>query len=158
MRARPLLAAVAVLLMCGAAHADTNYFGSGEEQLTYVEAGSRSSGERITLASLFGASLVAGGIGTYFALDSKSHSEEVSATGTHTGKIWSPELEQSRKDGLSSRKAAIVSYGIAGGFALAGIVAFIVTAPDDVGYKDYKSTSFIAPTSHGFMAGTGWSF
>jgi hypothetical protein len=160
MSPRAPFAAVALLLVLVAsrAEADTNYFGTGEEQLTYVEPGSRSDNERIVLYSLFGAAALAGGIGTYFALDSRDLSDEVSASGTHTGKVWSAELEQKRKDALSSRHVALWSYGIAGGFAVAGIVAFIATDPDEVGYKDYKSTSFVAPLQGGLMAGTGWSF
>ena len=103
--------------------------------------------------------MVAGGIGTYYALDAAEIRDDLTPMGEHTGEAWTQELENRRKDGASSSKIAAVGLGIGGAFAVASIVAFIVTAPDDtVGYQEVGGTPTIIPTHGGWIAGQTWSF
>jgi hypothetical protein len=139
--------------------AQGGYFTEGDKHLTYKQAGSRSRNEMIVLLSIFGTAAVAGAVGTYFALDSQSKSVEVSASGVHTGRAWSADLDETRKDALRSRTVAQVSFGVTGALMLGGAIAFIITSPDDeLFYQNWQTRSFIAPIDSGLVAGSGWSF
>ena len=138
---------------------DKGYFGTGEEPLTYREAGERSKNAKIVLASLFGVGLLAGGVGTYFLFDSQRLSDEVSAKGLHTGKAWSASLEATRQDALQSSTVATVSFSLGGACLLAGVMTYIFTEPDDeIGYQDWQTRSFVLPTADGVVAGQAWRF
>ena len=151
--------ACAIVTTFSSASADQGYFSDGNKQLTFTEEGTRSQGERITLYSLFGGALLTGAIATYFTLDSQTLSDKVSASGYHTGLAWTADLEATRKGALRSRRVAQVSFGLAGGLFLAGIVTYIITAPDmEVGYQDWQTRSFATPTKDGFVLGQGWTF
>jgi hypothetical protein len=153
------LLGIAILTNVSVASADEGYFSDGKKQLTFKEAGSRSETERITLYSLFGAGLLAGAVGTFYVLDSRSQSDKVSANGYHTGQTWTADLEATRTDALRSRKVAQVSLGLSTGFLLAGIVTYIITEPEmEVGYQDWQTRSFAKPTRGGVVLGQGWSF
>ncbi len=155
---------IAFALLCGllpnlAQAQDRGYFSEGDKQLVFKEEGSRSSTQRIVLASLFGGALLTGVIGSYYLLDSRDLSDELSASGAHTGKAWSAELEAKRKDALRSGRIATVSLGLSGTLTLAGAIAYIVTAPDDeVGYQDWQTRLMVVPSAGGIMASKGWSF
>jgi hypothetical protein len=154
-----VLLGLAILTQFHLASADQGYFSDGKKQLTFKEEGSRSKNERITLYSLFGSAVLVGAVATFYTLDSRSQSDEVSASGYHTGLVWTDELEDTRKDALRSRTIAQVTGGIAGGLLLAGIAAYIITEPDEeIGYQDWQTRSFAAPTSDGFVVGQGWTF
>lgn len=154
-----LLLSSVILTRFGVASADQGYFSDGKKQLTFKEEGSRSQSERITLYSLFGGAILAGAVGTFYALDSRDQSDKVSATGFHTGLTWTSSLESTRNDALRSRSAAQVSFGLASGLLLAGIVTYIFTEPEtEVGYQDWQTRSFANPTRGGLVVGQGWSF
>lgn len=153
------IAAVIALVPTPANAQDGGYFTKGETQLTYRQEGSRTTNEKIALVSIFGSSLLAAGVGTYYLRDSIKLGDEISASGLHTGKAWSLALEQTRKDAVQSSTIATISYGFAAGLLLAGIVTYIVTEPDDeVGYRDWQTRSFIIPSQNGVLAGQAWSF
>ncbi len=105
--------------------------------------------------------MLSGAVGTYYLLDSRTLSDKISASGTHTLRTWDQELEDTRKDALRSSKIATVSIGISGGFALATLVTYIVTQPDTkTGYAEWqaKHIPVLAPTDGGLMMSRGWSF
>lgn len=138
---------------------DQGYFSNGEKQLTFREAGSRTKKEKIVLASVFGVGLLAGAVGTYYLFDSQRLSDEVSASGTHTGKTWSTSLEAKRQDALLSGTIATVGFSLASACLLAGAMTYIFTEPDDdVGYQDWQTRSFVAPSRDGVVAGQAWHF
>jgi hypothetical protein len=154
-----VLLGFAILASTNIAAADQGYFSDGKKKLTFKEEGARSDNERITLYSIFGGALLFGAVGGYYTLDSKSQSDEVSASGYHTGLVWTADLEATRKDALRSRTIAEVTMGISGGLLLAGIAAYIITEPDEeVGYQDWQTRSFATPTNDGFVVGQGWTF
>ncbi len=152
----------AVLLSHQNAAADTGYFGQGDKQLTFKEEGKRSRTERITLLALASGAVLAGAVGGLYMLDARSKGEKVSATGMHTLKAWSQELEDTRLDALRSNKVGKISFGIGGALAATTIIAFMITQPDKtVGYQDWQTTNTlptIVPTTNGVVMSQGWSF
>ena len=133
MRELALLAGIAVLLGGARARADTDYFGQdappGDEQIAFRVERSRTTKQRVLIASLLGGAAVAGGIGLYYHLDSRDKSGEVEAVGEHSGRIYTPAVDAVRRGALDSRDRAIVGYA-AGGLLLAGaVVALYVTDP-----------------------------
>lgn len=154
-----LIAAALAIIPSPASAQDGGYFTKGETQLTYHREGSRSTNEKIVVASIFGTSLLAAGIGTYYLRDSNRLSDSLSASGTHTGKAWSAQLEQTRKDAVQAGTFAKVGYGLTFALVLAGIVTYIVTEPDEeVAYQDWQTRSFVIPSQDGVLAGRAWSF
>lgn len=156
----PLALLLAALLSSTTANADEGYFSDGNKQLTFMEEGNRSSGEQRVLYALVGATLLSGAVSGFYLLDSSSQSDKVSTSGyEHTGKTWSLELEAIQEDALRSRRIAQISIGVTSGFLLAGIVAYIVTEPEqEAGYQDWQSRSFATPTKDGLVVGQGWIF
>ncbi len=112
--------------------------------------------------SLAGSAVLAGTVGGYYALDSQSLSDEISASGRHTLKAWTDDLEETRTSALRSAKIAKVSFGIGGGLALATIVVYMVTQPSEtIGYQDWQAhhaLPTITPSADGFVLAQGWSF
>ena len=164
---RPTIAAVLVMsLWCSASDAapDQGYFSDGNKKLVFMEEGNRTETEKITLYSIFGGAVLAGAIGTYYVLDSKSLSDELSSKGVHTGRAWTQRFEDKRESALRSRTIAQVSLGISAGLLLSGIVAFIITEPDEkAGYQDWQSTNSSAMPSftfddEAFVVRQGWTF
>lgn len=158
----PALLAGALVAVPAAARADDGYFGDGTKQLVFKEEGKRTKTQNITLLSLAGAAVLAGAVGSFYLLDARSQSDEVSASGLHTLLAWSPELEATRKDALRSNRIGTVSMGISGGFAAATIIAYIITQPDkEVGYQDWQTRNrlpSITPADGGLVIGQGWAF
>ncbi len=156
-----LLIVATCLCLPSLASAD-GYFGDGTKQLTYKEEGDRSKAQRITLLSLAGATVVVGAVAGYYALDSQSLSDEVSASAIHTQHPWTQDRENTRASAERSAKIAKVSLGISGGFALATIVAYIVTQPSEtMGYQDWQAQHAlptITPSAEGLMLAQGWTF
>lgn len=157
-----LLGRLLILLLAWAfvapplAYAETSYFGDGDKKMPRMTEGSRTKNQKITILSLFGAGLLAGGVATYFALDSQSLSDEISASGSHTGEAWTPAYDDKHSRATSSRTVAQVGFGVAGGLAIAGIVTLLVTTPDEVPVETRRS--FVAPQSGGLLVGQAWSF
>jgi len=144
------------------ANANNGYFGDGSEQLTFKEPGSRSHKQNVVLLTLVGATVLTGAVGTYYLLDSQSQSDKVSASGMHTLETWDASHEQTRQDALHSGSVAKVTLGISGGLALATLVTYIVTHPnDEVGYQDWQTrhrVPTVAPVAGGAIVAQGWTF
>lgn len=139
--------------------AEENYFSDGKEQLTFNEGGERSHTEKVLLLSLAGAAVVSGAVGAYFARDSQTRSDEVSATQFHTGQAWSQGRQSIYDDALGSRRIALVSLGMSASLVAATIVTYLVTDPDEkVGYENWQTRALARPTKGGFIVGQGWTF
>ena len=176
MRFLAIFAAVAGVLLGPSvapelAHADTNdYFGEDapDEHISYQIDKSRTKKQKIILASLAAGSVVFAGVGLLFHLDSQRASNDVAAIGAHTGKVYSPEVDETRDRAFSSRTYAIVGYGIGGAFAIATVVALIVTQPGSQRYTvgsqeetpppPVVSHLSVAPMAGGAYVGGTWSF
>lgn len=150
-----LAAGALVAALALPARAD-DYF-SQEEEITFEIDRSRSRGERITVASLLGGAVVAGGVGVLFTLDAADKADEVSATGKHSGLVYTPEREETRRDAIRSRRFAIAGYAVGGGLLVAGITAFILTDPGTETMLVSSRTALV-PTDGGFFAARSWSF
>lgn len=141
------------------AHAEEEYFSDGKKQLAFNEEGERSKNEKVLLLSLAGAAVVTGGVGAYFARDSQTLSNEVSATQFHTGEAWSKSHQATYDDALSSRTLSLVSLGISATLVLGTIAAYVITQPDEtVGYRDWQTRLQATPVEGGAVVGQGWSF
>jgi hypothetical protein len=147
-----------------------DYFGDDapDDKIQFRTDIPRTTEQRIVIASLFGGAALFGGLGLLFHLDSRSKSDEVSAAGEHTGLIYDPSLEDTRKGALRSRTLAIVGYSLGGALVIAGAVALYLTEPGTrvvtVGEeKDEPKPAnpvpvSIVPIEGGAMVGGSWSF
>ena len=165
-----LLAALAVAAAPSAAHAQ-DYFGGDAppEEITYRTDKPRTRNQRILLVSLFGGAAVFGGAGLAFHLDSRSKSDAVSAVGDHTGRVYTDELDATRRGALRSRTLAIVGYGAGAACLTAAVIAFFVTEPDTevvtMGKDKNKPPTptptvpmSVTPLPGGALVGTAWTF
>ena len=90
--------------------------------------GERSLKNIAILASIAGAGALAGGIGLYYNLDSRSASDQVSAH-LPTGKVWTPELQATFDRAHDSAVKAEVFYGVGAALVIGAAVGLIVTEP-----------------------------
>jgi hypothetical protein len=131
MRPAALISALAVLA-AGPAAADDYFADAQKEEVAYRIDRSRTNRQRWILGGLAGGTLLFGGLGLYFHLESRDLSDQVSAQGgEHTGRIYTPQVDATREDALSARTLAIAGYSAGGAALLATIVYFIVTDPGE---------------------------
>ncbi len=114
------------------AHAQEGYFSKGSTTVPVVQRGARSSLEGTVIVSLLGASAVVAALGTYYALDAKSLSDQVSASQEHSNRAWSERRDDIYNDSERSAKIAQVTFGISGALFLGMIASFIITSPDEL--------------------------
>ena len=116
----------------------------------------------VTLAVGAGASVLIGGVGLYFHLDSRDSANQVSAH-KFTGEPWSEDRQALYDDAHSSAVKAGVFYGIGGALLLGTAIAYMVTEPKQETmlihpHSDPKPTALLAPTRGGALIGGTWSF
>lgn len=149
-----------------AAPSSQDYFTEQKSnRLTYRVEGERTRTAKIALWSMAGATLVTGGLGVVFNLQSRDAANDVRAlTGEHTGLVYTRELDQRRQDAETYGTVATVFYAVGGALALGTIVTFIVTSPPDR-LEEYKSGAdsrvagpYVVPVDGGAVLGAGWSF
>jgi hypothetical protein len=118
--------------------------------------GERSRTNKLVLAATTAAGVIAGGVGLYWHLDSRSASNEVSSD-VFTGHAWSAadEAEVARAD--RSRTRAAIAYTVGGAFITAAIVALIVTEPKSE-QTVIRPHASLQPTTGGAVVGGMWSF
>ncbi|MBL4632779.1 MAG: hypothetical protein JKY56_02845 [Kofleriaceae bacterium] len=130
------LTSVLTLLPCWhggqIAHAQEGYFSKEATTVPVVQKGSRTSKERTVIVSLLGASVAVAALGTYYALDAKSLSDQVSASQRHTNRAWSQRRDDIHSDSERSAKIAQVTLGISSALFLGVIATYIITSPDDL--------------------------
>jgi hypothetical protein len=119
--------------------------------------GVRSSQTKIVLGSLIAAGTIAGSIGLYFHLDSRSAANEISQS-VFDGRTWTSDRQARLEDGERSKSRAAVGYAIGGAFVVGAIVALIVTEPKSEQAVIRPRHAGITPIPGGAIAGAGWSF
>lgn len=132
MSGRILLVAAALVTAAlpATAQAEDYFGGDGPPPMTFRTEKSRTRNQRLLLAGLFGGAVVTGGAGVLFHLDSRSKSDQISALPPdHTGRIYTDEVDDTRRGALRSRTLAAVGYGAGAAFLIAGVVAWYLTEP-----------------------------
>jgi len=138
----------------------------GSDELTFHVDRERNSRQKLLIVSMFGGTVLFGGIGLLFHIDSKHKSDDVSTdAGHHTGRIYTEELEDTRRAGIRSRNVAIASYAIGGGFLVGTFLAYLLTDPGQetvrVGTEAADGTGarlLVEPTDGGALVGGAWRF
>ncbi|HEU0037507.1 MAG TPA: hypothetical protein VFQ53_43145 [Kofleriaceae bacterium] len=116
--------------------------------------GERSRNNKLVLIGVTAASAIAGGIGLYYHLDSRSASDEVSAQ-LFTGRPWTADDEATVDRAASSRTRAAIGYSIGGALLVGAIVGYTLTDPAP--RREVIRTSLV-PVPGGAIAGAGWRF
>jgi hypothetical protein len=98
------------------------------KEIVVMVPGERSRTNKVVLGSMAVVGGIAGLIGAYYHLDSRSAALDVSAT-TPTGRAWTAERAALVQRADRSGDRAAVAYGIGGALIIAAAVAFIVTDP-----------------------------
>lgn len=125
-------------------------------EITVDIPGERSLNNKLMLAATAGAGLLAGGLGLYFHLDSRSAANEVSAT-VFTGVAWTP-ADQAQVDRADrSKTRAIFAYTLGGALVTAAIVELIVTEPKSE-HRVIHPEASVAVSASGAMVGGTWRF
>jgi len=119
--------------------------------------GVRSLKTKIVLGSVLGAGTLAGLVGLYFHVESRSAANEVSKQ-VFNGQTWTPDRQLRFEDGEQARGRAIASYAIGRAFVIGAIVALIVTEPKSEQAVIRPRHAGIVPVPGGAIAGAGWSF
>jgi hypothetical protein len=158
---------VSLLLLVWSARASAqDYFQQGgSDALTFKVDRERTTRQRVLIGSLFGGSVLLGGVGLLFHIDSKHKSDEVSTdAGHHTGHIYTEELDDTRRAALRSRNFAIASYALGGGLLVGTFIAYLLTDPGQETIRvgtEAESTGarlLVAPTESGAVVGGSWRF
>lgn len=146
------LAAGVVAILC------SSQVAAAERDIVITSPGERSTNNKLLLAGLAGAGVIAGGIGLYFHLDSRSASNDVNAS-LFTGEAWTAEDAALVEQADRSRSRAIVGYSIGGAFLIGAVVALIVTEPaSETIVIQPKASPTVTPTPGGAVVGGRWSF
>lgn len=113
----------------------------------------------IVLAAAAGVSVIVGGVGVYYHLDSRDASNEINAH-KHTGVAWTAEKQDTYDRAHSSAVAAGVFYGIGGALLIGTAIAYMITEPaeETTILHPHTSTPVVAPTQGGAIVGGMWSF
>lgn len=129
------------------------------EDIVIETPGERSSTTKAMLAGVLGASVLLGGLGAYWHLDSRSAADDVSAS-KFTGHAWTADDMELADRADRSKTRAIVAYGVGGALLVGAAIAFIVTDPpsETVVIRPTGPTPTVAPTPGGAVLGGMWSF
>jgi hypothetical protein len=159
---------VTLLLLAWSARAGAqDYFQQGgSEALTFKVDRERTMRQKVVIGSLFGGSVLFGGVGLLFHIDSKHKSDQVSTdAGHHTGQVYTQELDDTRHAAVRSRNIAIASYAVGGGLLIGTFIAYLLTDPGQetirVGTEAAGGSGarlLVAPTERGALVGGSWRF
>lgn len=119
--------------------------------------GIRPKQTKIVLGSLIAAGTVAGALGVYFHLQSRSAANDVSEA-VFSGQTWTPARQARLEEGDSARTRAGVAYAVGGAFVIGAIVALIATEPKSEQAVIRPRHAGVTPIPGGAIAGAGWSF
>ena len=121
--------------------------------------GERTLTTRLVIGGLAGAGVVAGALGLYFHLDSRSAANAESADAM-TGRAWTQEDVDQVDRASSSRTKAAVGYSIGGALLIGAVVALIATDPgsETAVIHPHTGVATIVPTAGGAVVGGVWSF
>ncbi len=123
----------------------------------------RTNRQRILIASLGGGAVLVAAVGLLFHLDLRDKSDAVSASGPHTGMVYTDEVDDTRRSALRSRNVTIAAYGVGAGLLVATLVAYVITDPGTetivLGEEAAPPVAVtIEPVAGGALVGGGWSF
>ena len=122
--------------------------------------GERTFHNKLLLGGLAGGGLIAGALGVYFHLDSRSASSDV--TSDHfTGHPWTAADADLVAQADRSKTRAILAYSLGGALLIGAAVTLIVTEPASdtaVIHPHGRGTPTVAPTEGGAVVGGLWSF
>ncbi len=147
--------------------ADTDYFKTADVKKDKFRVdNSRTSSERKALVTLFGASLLSAGVGLAFHLQSREITDELTATGSHTRRVYTPSLNDRRQKGLDAKGYATYAYAAAGVFLVSSIVVAYLTDPgsalvdadDGAQIKPQAPVLSLVPTTDGLILGGAFHF
>jgi hypothetical protein len=132
---RLALVAALIIALVAPASADPDYFGHGapRNQVVLHQERARTTRQRVLVWSLFGATALAGGVGVYFHLDSRSAAREVTTTHDLVVGTWTPDRQHTYDRAARSGTYAIVGYSVAGACLVGALAAAWLTRP---GYED----------------------
>jgi hypothetical protein len=119
--------------------------------------GVRPTQTKLMLYSLAAATVIAGGVGLYYHLDSRDAANSVSRQ-VFEGETWTADRQALFEQGERSRGRAAIWYTAGGLFLTGTVVALIVTEPKSERQVIRPRHAGIAPTPGGAIAGAGWSF
>jgi hypothetical protein len=172
-----LAVAVAVTLGAATPARAQDYFGAAAEPMTFEVDRPRTRQAKVLIASLFGGAVVFAGAGLLFHLHARGQADEVATrTDHHTGKIYTDELDATRRDAVRSGRLAAAGYAIGGGFLIGTFVAYLLTDPgtETIRVGDEEAPAppppsgapqatggariDIAPAPGGGLVGATWSF
>lgn len=119
--------------------------------------GIRSKQTRFVLGSLLVAGGIAGALGVYFHLDSRSAANDVSEA-VFSGQTWTPARQARLEEGDAARGRAGIAYGIGGALVVGAIIALIATEPKSEQAVIRPRHAGVTPVPGGAIAGAGWSF
>lgn len=160
----PRLVAIALAVGCALASAPAraqDYFAGAGEPISFEVDRPRSRSDKILIASLFGGSVLFAGVGLLFHLDSRDKSDAVSTSaGKHTGKVYTVDLDDTRRGALRSRNVTIASYAVSGGFLVGTFIAYLITDPgrERITVGEEPARLSVQPTAGGALVGTWWRF
>jgi hypothetical protein len=137
----------------------TSRLAAADRDIVIETPNERSTNTKILLGVVAGAGVVAGGLGAYWHLDSRSAAADVSA-GKFTGEAWTSEDVALADQADRSGSRAAVAYGIGGALLIGAAIAFIVTDPgsETTVITPNRGTPTVAPTAGGAVLGGMWSF
>ncbi len=146
----------ALVIACGARLAAAQ-----PKEIVIETPGERSTENKLLLAALAGAGVLAGGLGLYWHLDARSASNDVSSD-SFTGRAWTAEDAALVDQADRSRGRAVVAYGIGGGLLVAAVVALIMTEPasETTVIRPHAPplNPVVTPVPGGAVLGGGWRF
>jgi hypothetical protein len=120
--------------------------------------GERSKNNKILVASLGAAGVIASALGVYWHLDSRDASKEVSAD-YFTGEAWTDEKVDLVDRADRSKTRATIAYSLGGALIVGAIATWILTAPESQTTIIRTGGVAVTPTHDGGGMVTGmWSF
>ena len=121
--------------------------------------GERTATSKIVIASGAAATAIAGALGLYWHLDSRSLSRAVSAT-VPGGRAWTVGDADKAERAASDRTRAAVAYSIGGALLVGTIISLILTEPrgETQVIHPHTATPTVIPAPGGAILGGMWSF
>ncbi|MBA3500012.1 MAG: hypothetical protein M4D80_33980 [Myxococcota bacterium] len=120
--------------------------------------GERSQNNKILIASIGAAGVIATALGVYWHLDSRDASKEVTAD-YFTGEAWSDEKVGLVDRAERSKSRATIAYSLGGALVVGAIATWIFTAPKSETAVIRTGGVAITPTHDGGgMVTRMWSF